>query len=210
MDGIRTRECLNDLSRERVLTLASVMPLSQAQLDFSPRPGRWSIGEIVDHLLLAERLYRDDVAQLAALARAGQAGYRRHSFSDVNVAPLHLPDAVLSWLEVPFGLASRLLPDRVRDLLTEFPILPTRNPDVATPRPNRPASELKRDLATSMAATCAVVESNGDLDLEALVSEHPLTGRANVARILTFLAQHERRHQRQMEAVRSDPRFPRR
>ena len=208
MDGIRTRECLNDLSRARALTLAAVLPLSQARLDFSPRPGRWSIGEILDHLLLSERLYRDDVAQLAALVRAGQAGYRRHSFSDVNVAPLHLPDAVLSWLEVPFGIASRLLPDRVRDLLTEFPILPTRNPDVATPRRHRPGSELKMDLAASMAATRATVESNSDLDLDALVSEHPLTGRANVAQILTFLAQHERRHQRQMEGVRFDPGFP--
>jgi uncharacterized damage-inducible protein DinB len=208
MDRIGTRDRLNALAAVRALTLASVTPLSQAQLDFSPRPGRWSIGEIADHLLLAERLYRDEVTELVKLARAGQTAYRKHSFSDVNVAPLHLPDAVLPWLEIPFGLVSRFMPDALRAIVTELPILPTRNPDVTTPRPHRPAPDLKAGLAASMAATCALVESNSDLDLDALVTEHPLTCRTNVAQILTFLAQHERRHHAQMEGVRLDPRFP--
>jgi hypothetical protein len=65
-----------------------------------------------------------------------------------------------------------------------------------------------RDRLNQFASARAVIESNADLDFEQLVSEHPLTGRTNVAQILTFLAQHERRHQRQMEGVRVDPRFP--
>jgi hypothetical protein len=28
--------------------------LSQAQMDYSPAPGTWSIGEVVDHLILSE------------------------------------------------------------------------------------------------------------------------------------------------------------
>lgn len=208
MGGNGTGDSLNEFACARALTLAGVWPLSQAQLDFSPRPGRWSVGEIADHLLLAEALYRGEVVQLVELARAGQPTYRRHSFSEVNVAPLHLPDAVLSLMEVPLGFMSRLIPDSVLSVVTEFPILPTRNPDFATPRPRRPAAELKDDLAGSMAKTRAIIESNADLDFGQLVSEHPLTGRTNVAQILTFLARHERRHQGQMEGVRVDPRFP--
>lgn len=208
MRGYGTCDRLKEFASARALTCSAVGPLSQAQLDFSPRSGRWSVGEIADHLLLAEDLYRGEVVQLVELARAGQPTYRRRSFSDVNVAPLHLPIAVLSALEVPLGFMSRLMPDSVRSLMTEFPLLPARNPDVATPRPERPAGELKADLAAATARTRALIEANADLDFEQLVSEHPLTGRTNVAQILTFLALHERRHQRQMEGVRVDPRFP--
>lgn len=204
-----THDRLKEFASVRALTLAAVRPLSQAQLDFSPRPGRWSVGEIADHLVLAEDLYRGIVVQLVELARAGQPTYRRHSFSDVNVAPLHLPDAVLSWMAVPLGFMNRLIPDSVAGLVMEFPILPARSPDVATPRAGRPAAELKADLASSMEKTRTVIETNADLDFDRLVSEHPVTGRTNVAQILTLLARHERRHQRQMEDVRVDPRFPR-
>ena len=207
--GNATYERLNAFASVRALTLAAVGPLSRAQLDFSPRPGRWSVGEIADHLLMSEELYRANFERLIALARAGQPAYRRHSFADVNVAPLHLPDTLLSWMAVPFSLVNRVLPSRVIGLLTEFPILPTRNPDIATPRPGRPAAALRADLTESLAKTRALIESNADLDFESMVSEHPLTGRTNITQVLTFLAQHERRHQGQMEGVRTDPRFPR-
>ena len=203
-----TRDRLRELVSVRALTVAAVGPLSQAQLDFSPRPGRWSVGELADHMLLSEDLYRGIITRLVELARAGRPTLRRHSFSEVNVAPLHLPNAMLSWMEVPIGLMVRLVPDSVIGFLTEFPVLPTRNPDVATPRPGRPAAELKAELLGSMTKTRAIIESNADLAFDRLVSEHPLTGRSNVTQILTFLAQHERRHQRQMEGVRVDPRFP--
>lgn len=200
---------LSEFASARAMTRAAVGPLSQAQLDFAPAPGRWSIGEIADHLLLSEDLYRGEVAELIELARAGRPAYRRHSFADVNVAPLHLPDAVLSYLEAPLGFMSRLIPDSVRGIVTEFPLLPTRNPDFATPRPGRFARDLKADLAESAAKMHAMLEANADLDFEALVSEHPLTGRANVPQILTFLTRHERRHQGQMERVRMARAFPR-
>lgn len=209
MAGNATRDRLTEFASVRALTLAAIGPLSRAQLEFSPRPDRWSVGEIADHLLLSEELYRGIFVQLVELARAGQPTYRRHSFADVNVAPLHLPNAMLSWMEVPIGVMNRLIPDSVIALLTEYPILPTRNPDIATPRPRRPAAELKADLAGSIVKTRAIIESNADLDFDQMVSEHPLTGRTNVAQILTFLALHERRHQGQMEGVRVGPRFPR-
>jgi len=208
MGGDRTRDRLNEFASARALTCVVIGSLAQAQLDFSPRRRRWSVGETADHLLLAEGLYRREMIELITLARAGEPTYRRHSFSEVNVAPLHLPLGVLSALEAPFGFMSRLLPDSIRSLVTEFPVIRARNPDAATPRPGRPAAELNADLAASIAETRAVIESNADLDFEKLVSEHPLTGRTNIRQILTFLAQHERRHHRQMETVRVDPRFP--
>ncbi len=204
----RTRERLESFASVRAVTRASIGPLSQAQLDFSPRAGAWSLGEIVDHLLLAENLYRGMVADLVGLARAGQPTYRRRTFADVNVAPLHLPDVALAWMSAPLGMMSRLMPDRVIAVLTEYPILPTRRPDIAVPRAGRPSAELRDDLAASLEKTRGLIEVNADLDFDALITEHPVMGRMNVAQVLSILARHERRHQGQMETVRVDSRFP--
>lgn len=208
MGGDGTRDRLTDLASVRALTLAAVTPLSQRQLDFSPRPDRWSIGEIADHLLLAERQYREEIGRLIALARSGQRPYIRRSFAEANVAPLFIPDAVLSMLDVPFSLFGRFVPDAVRAVITELPLLPTRNPTFATPRPQRPAAALRTDLAASIKETAGLLASNADIDFTQLISEHPLTGRTNVPQILIFLARHERRHQRQMEDVRMAEGFP--
>lgn len=199
---------LAELAAARAQTLAAIAPLSQPQLDFSPVPGCWSIGEVVDHVMLAEALYRGEIARLVDLARQGRRPYLKRSFAEINVSPLHLPNQVLTMLEVPFGIMSRLIPGPVRSLVTEFPILPTRNPDLATPKARRPAAGLRAALADSLAATRALVEANHDLDFTRMISEHPLTGPSTAPQILEFLAQHERRHQRQMERVRGDSRFP--
>jgi hypothetical protein len=159
--------------------------------------------------LRAEELYREEVARLVALARAGRRPYLKRSFDDINVAPLHLPTPILSALAMPLSLMSRVLPDRLRSLVTEFPVLPTRNPDRATPQRGRPGAELRAALERSLADTRALVEANPDLDFTQMISEHPLTGESNVPQILRFLSLHERRHQGQMERVRSDSRFPR-
>jgi hypothetical protein len=97
----------------------------------------------------------------------------------------------------------------VRSVVTEIPLLPTRNPDVATPRHGRPAAELKQHLAASIDQSRTLIARNPGLDYASMVSEHPLTGATNVAEIFGFLALHERRHQSQMERVRRHPAFPR-
>ena len=192
----------------RAQTLAALAPLSQGQLDFAPAPGRWSIGEVADHLLLAERLYRGEIAALVELARAGRPAHLKRSFDDINVAPFYLPTPLLSWFQTPLSLVGRVLPDGVRSVVTEFPLLPTRNPDRATPQRGRGARELRAGLAGSVAETRTLIEGNSDLDFTRLISEHPLTGASNVPQILRFLALHERRHQGQMERVRSRSTFP--
>jgi len=206
--GNGTGDRLNAFASARALTLAAVTPLSQAQLDFSPGARRWSIGEVADHLLLAESEYRREIGRLIDLLRAGKKPYLKRSFAEANVSPLFLPDAVLSLLETPLSMIGRFVPDAVRGVITEMPLLPTRNPDFATPRPKRPAAALKSDLAASLHDTRELIAAHPDIDFSQLVSEHPLMGRTNVPQILTFLAQHERRHQRQMEKVRQSDGFP--
>lgn len=211
MDGIGTpgvRDRLKEFMAVREASLAQIAPLSQPQLDFSPRPGRWSIGEVADHLRLSELLWRGEIRCLVDLARAGKPAHLRRTFSDINVSPAFVPDAMLSMFEIPFGIMTRFMPDAVAGMLMEFPILPIRNPDVGTPRARRPAAELTADLKAGIDETRRLIEANGDLDFEQMTSSHPLMGTNNVAQILTLLARHERRHHVQMDRVRSEARFP--
>jgi len=199
---------LSELESARAQTLGMTGALSQGQLDFAPRTGVWSIGEILDHLVLAEALYRGEIARLIELARAGRRPYLRRTFDEINVAPMYVPTIVLSLFSTPIAIMSRTMPDSVRRLLTEFPLVPTRNPDLATPRRHRPAAALQSDLRQSLADTRALLATNRDLQFDRMISEHPLTGATSVPQMLGFLALHERRHQGQIDRVRRQRSFP--
>jgi uncharacterized damage-inducible protein DinB len=203
-----TPQQLVTLTETRRRTIAVLEPLSQRQLDYSPSPGRWSVGEVAHHIILSESIYRDEIARLIALARAGNRPHLHRSFRDVNVAPLFLPTPLFTMMEIPMGIMSRFIPTAVRSFMTEYPLVPTRNPDIATPRHGMPADELRSALARGIDDTRTLIESNADLDYSKMISEHPLTGATAVPDILHFLVLHERRHQGQMERVRSDWRFP--
>ncbi len=181
---------------------------AQPQLDFSPRAGRWSIGEVLDHVLLAQQLYHGEIGRLIDLKRAGRRPYLKRTFADINVAPFFVPEAVLPWLETPFTVINWFIPGVVVDVATRYAVLPMRNPDRATPRPRRPGAELRAELIASLRETEALLAANADLDFREMISEHPLTGVSNVPQILHFLARHEQRHQTQIAAVKSDHRFP--
>lgn len=106
-------------------------------------------------------------------------------------------------------MMSAVVPDALVDAMTEFPVLPVRNPDVATPRAGCSGAELRGELAKSIDDTRQLLEANRDLDFRQLVSHHPFTGSSNVPRILRFTAMHERRHHGQIGRVMADPQFPR-
>jgi uncharacterized damage-inducible protein DinB len=201
-------DSLNAPEAARAATLRLVASLNQAQLDFSPRQGQWSAGEVLDHLLLAEAMYRDDIARLIAMKRAGQRPYLRRTFADVNVSPFYLPDVVLPLLTLPLTIANVFMPAFVRDLAIEYAVIPTRNPDRTTPRARRAAAALRAELLTSQAYLRELLSANADLDFTEMVSEHPLTGPNDVPAMLAFLARHERRHQGQIARLKAHPRFP--
>jgi uncharacterized damage-inducible protein DinB len=199
-----------DLAAARAATLRLVAPLTQPELDFAPRSGSWSIGEVLDHLLRAEGLYRSEIRRLIDLKLAGRRPYIRRTFADLNVAPAFVPRAVLPWLEMPFTMMNAFVPDIVRDAMTEFPLMAIRNPDIATPQAGRRGDELKSALARSIDELRALIAAHPSLNFSEMVSDHPMTGASTVPQILRFLTLHERRHQGQISRVMGDSRFPRR
>ena len=190
-------------------TLELVEGLSQAQTEFSPGPSRWSVAEVLDHLLLAEGLNRREIAQLIDLAKSGRRPYLNRTFADLNVSIAFIPKAMLPFLEVPFRLLNMLMPSCARELMTRYRLIPAQNPDVGTPRQGRLIDDLRQELRSSLQETEVLFEANPTLDYRAMIHQHPLTGVNNVLQLLRFVASHERRHQSQISDILRLPGFPR-
>jgi uncharacterized damage-inducible protein DinB len=191
-------DALDEFAATRARTREIISGLTQEQFDFSPAPNRWSIGEVLDHMLRAERLNRDQVARLIHLKREKQRPELRLTFSDLNVSVAGLPRSLLPMLEAPLSLMNMFVSDSLRNYLTRTRLVPFRNPDPATPLGRRPAAELRADLIASFQATKRLFEKNPDLDYEEMFVQHPLLGRYDVPGLLRFLSAHEQRHQSQV------------
>jgi len=194
---------LDEFSATRARTLAMVDGLTQEQLNFIPGPNRWSIGEVLDHILRAERLNRDQVAQLIQLKREGQKPELRLTFSDLNVSVAGLPRSLLPLFETPLTLMNMFVPDCLRNYLTRTRIVPFRNPDPATPHAGRMGADLCGDLIASLLETKKLFQNNLDLDYDEMFVQHPLLGRYDVPGLLRFMSAHEQRHQSQIAGIQS-------
>jgi hypothetical protein len=194
-------------ARQRTLEL--VTGLTQVQIEFSPDPGRWSVGEVLDHLLLAEALNRRDIAELIALAKSGRRPYLKRTFADMNVSMAFIPKSMLPSLEVPFRVLNMMVPRSARELLTRYRLVPAQSPDAGTPRKDRPIDELREELHGSLQEMKALFEANPTLDYRAMIHQHPLMGVNNALQMLRIVALHEQRHQSQISDILRHPGFPR-
>jgi DinB superfamily len=205
----RAADGLDEFRATRARTLAMLNGLTQEQLDFAPAPNRWSVAEVLDHMVLAGDLNRKQIARLVALKRTGQTPTLDLSFADLNISIAYLPRSVLPLLELPLMFMNKLVPDSLRNFLTRHRVVPFQNPDVAAPRRGRPAFQLSHDLITSLNETEILFANNCDIDYGELSLRHPLLGSYNVPGLLRFMAAHEQRHQSQINNIIASPQFPR-
>lgn len=185
-----------------------VRHLSQNQMDYKPAPAKWSIGEVLDHLILGQRLNLSYIAEVIEMKKAGQRPVKKLSFTDVDVSVGYIPKSVLPLLETPFTILNMFVPAGVRDFMTRNRLVPSQNPEITTPRRARPADELRSDLVSALKETEVLLESNTDLDYSELVIEHPLLGKNDIPGLLRFLALHEQRHQSQIDNILASSGFP--
>jgi uncharacterized damage-inducible protein DinB len=189
--------------RVRMETLRLAEGLSQEDLDRSPGSGRWSIGEVLDHLLRAEAFFRRDLARLVELSRAGRPGHIRHSFRDLDIGPPFIPRAMMPVLDWPLTLATLFVPGPVLDALAGSRLIPMRHPTVAEPLRGRPADDLRRELQEASEQTAQLLGQFAARDASRMTVSHPLLGIRSVPELIRFMARHERRHQGQIAELRS-------
>lgn len=198
-----------DLFRQaRAETLKLAGGLTQKQSEFRPAPGKWSLGEVLDHLLLSEQLYREKFTRLIQLQKAGKKAALRSSFSEIDTSVLFIPRPMLPILDIPFSIFNLFVPAFMREMLTQYRLMPAQNPRIATPRSGRPLSELCAELRSSFKETEGVFEANPGLNYRQMRFAHPLMGNNNALEVLRILALHERRHQSQIRDILTSRHFP--
>lgn len=146
------RDDLKKFSTVRGETLRLVEELNQMQAEFTPAPGKLSVSEVLDHLFLAENLYRKKISELIALQKEGQKAEIRNDSSEINTSILLVPSRLLPFPELPLRMFNFFVPSFLRERVTQYRMMSEQTPSVAKPPPGRNLGTLLADLRSSLAA----------------------------------------------------------
>src|SRR6266852_767893 len=111
------KDSLEMFRSTRAQTIAMVDGLTQAQIDHVPARGKWSVGEVLDHLILGQRLNACHIAEVIEMKKAGRQPVRKLSFKDVDVSVGHIPKSLLPVLETPFTILNVFVAEMIAGVL---------------------------------------------------------------------------------------------
>jgi hypothetical protein len=163
----------------RTALWSEVRGLNEAQVGFQPAPGRWSIGEILDHLCLAERSITRTLSRILQQA-AGRGQIGELGTMD---APEHRID--LESYNQPAGA-----------------------PESVLPSPDRPLERLLVGLTESRLRLQEVTRRADDRVVGNVTLPHFQLGELNFYQWLAAEGAHEAKHLEQVRGIKKHPRFP--
>ena len=169
-----------ELERVRTDVLREVEALSQRQADWRPSANDWSVGEIVDHLTIAETATSKLTTKLLKEIQAGSAAaVFPHDLTEFAAAPLREGDEG--------GEA----------------------PPVVRPSHGKPIGELVGVMKATRARSRESVERLAGCDPRQLKFKHFRFGDLDLGQWWRLTAAHDGMHLRQIREVKSVPEFPR-
>ena len=179
----RSTTILGDLcttnTAARTALLGEVRGLSESQLGFRTSPGRWSIGEILDHLCLAERAMIRSISRLlqqaAGLGRIAEPGS----------------------MDAPSGRIDLEMFNR-----------PAGAPESVLPSPDRPLERLLAGLEESRERLQEVTQRAEGRIVGNVTLPHFQLGEINFYQWLAVHGAHETKHLAQIRRIKADPTFP--
>lgn len=172
-------ELVGEIDDARQSLTASVASLSQKQIDWRPNNESWSIGEVLDHLVLVET----GISKLLHVkAREAQSG---------DTSPTE-GSALASLDRFPVGNRRRRM----------------SAPAIVTPRCGKQKDELTANLSSSRAKLMNSIALLANHDLHQLRHTHPTLGELDLYQWILFIGKHERRHLQQVQEILSSIDFP--
>ena len=166
------------LSSTRDQVIAETEKLSDAQWNFKAGPDRWSVGEVVEHLALAESF----------LAGARQQAMASAAPTAEQLAGTKGKDEVIL----------KAIPDRTKKVQAPEPIQPKQR--LGSREKVMAAYKERRGQTLDYAQKTAD-------DLRSRVGDSPL-GPLDAYQWLLFVAAHNERHLGQIREAKADPNFP--
>jgi DinB superfamily len=169
-----------ELERVRADVLREVEALSQRQADWRPSANDWSVGEIVDHLTIAETATSKLTTKLLKEIQAGSAAaVFPHDLTEFAAAPLREGDEG--------GEA----------------------PPVVRPSHGKPIGELVGVMKATRVRSRESVERLAGCDPRQLKFKHFRFGDLDLGQWWRLTVAHDSMHLRQIREVKSAPEFPR-
>ena len=199
---------LRQLEAARQATLDQTASLTQVQANFNPDSKTWSVGEIMDHLVLIQKMYEAQIRALMQMAERGERPVRYLSLADIDVGINFIPKAILPMFEPPLAVMNFFVPTAVREMIVRNPVVKSTAPALGTPT-RRPLDLLRKNLAAAVQETRELFDTKADLRFSEMRVLHPLFGNNTVPGLLLICAAHEKRHQTQIAKIIADPAFPR-
>jgi uncharacterized damage-inducible protein DinB len=204
-----TPEAFDRFRDARRETLDLVWDLSQEQMDFAASPRKWSVGQVLDHLVRVDEVFREEYDELLRRWRKkGRAVGLFRTLSEAGFSLPLVPDAFLPLFDVPTAMAGVLIPRQLRQAVFSNRAVPAQAPRRIKPRKGRRADDLRRELAAFENYLEGFFADNPDVEWEKLRYYNPLCGFTNLPGVMTFIASHEGRHQGQIREVLESKGFP--
>jgi DinB family protein len=169
----------HELESVRAEVLREVELLTQRQGDWKPSDHDWSIGEIVDHLTIAENATGKLTTKLVREAEA--AG---------KLAPF--PSDLAAFAPLP-----------------SWPPGPAEAPPVVQPQHGKSFSDLVGAMKATRGRSRSSIERLGSVDPRSLTFKHFRLGELDLAQWWTLQAHHDGAHLAQIREVKATPGFPR-
>jgi hypothetical protein len=173
------KELWAENAKARTAILVEVRGLSDTQLGFRQAPGRWSIGEVLDHLCLAER------AMIRGISRLLQQAAGRGQIGEPGS------------MEPPSSRIDLDLYNR-----------PAGAPESVLPSPDRPLERLLVGLEESRERLQEVTKRAEGRVVGNVTLPHFQLGEINFYQWLAVQGAHERKHLTQIRRIKADPAFP--
>lgn len=173
----RLEEVLNYLDTERRELRAAVELVPAELRDRQPGPDRWSVAQVLQHLVIIEKRIGMGMTKWVADAMAAGVGPEGDTSSVLN------------------SLDLALIADRSR----------RRNaPDEVRPNGELNAASAWTALERTRAALRAGVMPGDGLALGEVIQPHPVLGPINLYQWLLFVGSHETRHAGQVREIAAD------
>jgi len=185
-------------ARQTTLIFLEDFARGKEHLEYSPGPGRWSIAEIAEHLLLVDHFFLRELRAVVELAKDAKNPVLRRSLEYFPLSFRHVPKLLAPYVLLPFSRFSKAAPPTLREILARHRIIEVDAPPITVPQGLTPPSQLKVELEKSLKNVESFFQENRYLDFNELGFEHPLLGSPSVLDFLRFRAAHEQRHHKQM------------
>ena len=193
----RTCQELEEARATRFETLSIVADLDQEQSEHRPEPEKWSVGEVLDHLLKLDAFVVRELEMTLAQRRRGlPLTYR--SIADVDTTIPWVLRPVLPLIEVPFAFANAVFPQSLRRSILGSRRVPLQAPGILRPRFGRPIAALREELGKTFDVLEEQQAESPNVDPAAVYYYNPITGLNSVAGMYLFVSNHEKRHQGQL------------